>query len=215
MPTRASRGHPRGRLGAPTRNNGRVPKIIGASLADHREEVRRRLHTALAGLMEERGFDAISLADIAQAAGIGRTALYNHVTDKEALLLDYLADESERYVAALETALADADDPVDQLRLYVRHRLRMRRSLHMPAGLRTAVSPETQARLREHAAPVEAVLRRILTTGIASGAFAQQPVDVAIPLVNACLTARLGQGGADREASATEAFVLRAVGAAV
>ena len=193
-----------------------MPKIIGASLTEHREEVRRRLFAALAALMEERGFDAISLADIAQASGIGRTALYNHVTDKETLLLDYISDETDRYVAGLEAALADVVDPVDQLRLYVRHQLRVKRSLHMPAGLRNAVSPETQARLREHAIPVEAALRRVLTAGMTAGAFAQQPLDVAVPLVNACLAARTARGpgsDADAAAAATEAFVLRAVGA--
>lgn len=193
-----------------------MPKIIGASLTEHREEVRRRLFAALAALMEERGFDAISLADIAQAAGIGRTALYNHVADKETLLLDYISDETDRYLAELETALAELPEPVEQLRVYVRHQLRMRRSFHMPAGLRNAVSPATQARLRDHAAPVEAVLRRILTAGMAEGAFAPQPLEVVVPLVNACLVARTarGEGTADAAASATESFVLRAVGAA-
>ena len=193
-----------------------MPKIIGASLTEHRVEVRRRLFAALAGLMEERGFDAISLADIAQAAGIGRTALYNHVADKETLLLDYISDETDRYLAELESELEEVPDPVEQLRVYVRHQLRMRRSFHMPAGLRHAVSPATQARLRDHAAPVEAVLRRILSAGMAAGAFAHQPLEVVVPLVNACLVARAARGDgrdADAAASATEAFVRRAVGA--
>lgn len=190
---------------------------MGASLALHRDEVRRRLLDALATLLEERGFDAITLADIAQAAGIGRTSVYNHVPDKETLLLAFIDDETARYLAALEAALAGVDDPVEQLRIYVRHQLRVRRSFHMPAGLRNAVSPETQARLREHAEPVEAALRRILAAGIASGAFHHQLLEVAVPLVNACLSARVAQGYGptphDAAAAATEAFVLRAVGA--
>lgn len=193
-----------------------MPKIIAGSLTEHRGEVRRRLFSALAGLMEERGFDAITLADIAQRAGIGRTAVYNHVADKEELLIEYITDETQRYLDVLEAALADVPDPVERLRLYVRYQLRVKRSLHMPAGLRAAVSPQTQARLREHAEPVEAVLRRILTTGMATGAFARQPLEVAVPLVNACLGARAAHGhGTDPDvaASATEAFVLRAVGA--
>src|SRR5665647_2684362 len=36
-------------------DNGQVPKIIGASLVEHREETRRRLFAALGTLMEERG----------------------------------------------------------------------------------------------------------------------------------------------------------------
>jgi len=167
-----------------------VPKIIAGSLTEHREETRRRLFTALATLMEERGFDAISLTDIAREAGIGRTAVYNHVTDKESLLLAYITHETEQYLASLEQALEGVADPVDQLRLYIRYQLRMRRSLHMPAGLRAAVSPTTQVRLREHAAPVEALLRRILTAGIACGAFAPQPVDLSVTLINTCLSMR-------------------------
>lgn len=193
-----------------------MPKIIAGSLTEHREEVRRRLFVALAALMERRGFDAITLADIAQEAGIGRTAVYNHVPDKEALLLDYINDETDRYLEGLQTALRGVHDPVERLRLYVRHQLRVKRSIHMPAGLRNAVSPETQARLREHAEPVEAELRRILVAGMAAGTFPNQPLDVVVSLVNACLAARgaRGQTG-DREAAAlaTEAFVLRAVGA--
>lgn len=195
-----------------------MPKIIGGSLNEHREEVRRRLFTALAGLMEERGFDAITLADIAQAAGIGRTAVYNHVPDKEALLIAYIMDETQRYLDVLEAALVEVTDPVEQLRLYVRYQLRVKRSLHMPAGLRNAVSPETRARLREHAEPVEAVLRRVLTAGMTAGVFAHQPLEVTVPLVNACLGTRTTPGrGSERDvaASATEAFVLRAVGASI
>ncbi len=194
-----------------------MPKIIAGSLTEHREEVRRRLFVALAALMERNGFDAITLADIAQEAGIGRTAVYNHVPDKETLLLDYINDETDRYLQGLQAALRGVHDPVERLRLYVRHQLRVKRSIHMPAGLRNAVSPETQARLREHAEPVEAELRRILVAGMAAGSFPNQPLDVVVSLVNACLASRgaRGQGG-DHEAAAiaTEAFVLRAVGAA-
>lgn len=191
-----------------------MPRIIGGSLSEHREETRRRLFAALERLMAERGFDAVTLADVAQEAGIGRTAVYNHVSDKEALLIEYIAHETDGWLADLQALLADVTDPVAQLRIYVRHQLRMRRTLHMPADLRSTVSPETQARLREHAAPVEEALRRILLAGMATGGFVQQPVDVAAGLVNACLTSRVAVGrGADHDTlAATEAFVLRAVG---
>ena len=170
-----------------------MPKIIGGSLAEHRDVTRRRLFAALAALMEERGFDAISLADIAQEAGVGRTAIYNHVADKESLLIDYINDQTERYLASLRQALEGVADPVEQLRLYVRYQLEFRRTFHMPAGLREAVSPASRARLREHAEPVEAVLRGILGEGIASGAFVAQPVEASISLINACLIMRGGR----------------------
>ena len=192
-----------------------MPRIIGGSLVEHREETRRRLFAALARLMEDRGFDAVTLAEVAAEAGVGRTAVYNHVPDKETLLVEYIAHETAGWLAGLEAALAEAADPVARLRVYVRHQLEMRRSFHMPADLRAALSPEGQVRLREHAAPVEAVLREVLADGMASGAFVTQPLDVVVGLVNACVTARVAVGRAgDRETpAATEAFVLRAVGA--
>ena len=190
-----------------------MPRIIGGSLSEHREETRRRLFAALARLMAERGFDSVTLADVAHEAGIGRTAVYNHVPDKESLLIEYIQHETAGWLAELEEQLADVGDPVDQLRTYVRHQLRMRQTFHMPADLRSTVSPETQARLREHAAPVEGALRRILRDGMASGAFVAQPLDVATGLVHACLTSRVAVARADRDTTAaTEAFVLRAVG---
>jgi AcrR family transcriptional regulator len=197
-----------------------MPKIIGGSLSEHREQTRNKLFASLTALMSERGFDAITLADIALAAGIGRTAVYNHYPDKESLLIAFITHETEQYVLTLERALADVADPVEQLRTYVRHQARLTRVFHLAPGpdLRTVLSRETVAQLRQHAEVVEAVLRRILDAGIASGALPDQPVETTVPLINACLSSRsVPEEGPGREAAitATETFVLRAVGAVV
>lgn len=195
-----------------------MPKIIGGSLSEHRQQTRRKLFAALTALMTDQGFDAITLADIAAAAGIGRTAVYNHFPDKESLLLAFILDETEQYVATLERSLQGVRDPVEQLRTYVRQQAQLKRVFHLAPGpdLRTVLSRGTQARLREHAVVVEAVLRRILTEGIAAGAFPDQAVDTTVPLVNACLSSRsVPDEGPERATAiaATETFVLRAVGA--
>lgn len=196
-----------------------VPKIIGGSLTAHREQTRNKLFAALTTLMAERGFDAVTLADVAAAAGMGRTAVYNHFADKEALLLAFITHETDQWVASLERALDGVTDPVEQMRTYVRQHAQLKRVFHLAPGpdLRSVLAPSTAARLREHAEPVEAVLRRILTAGMASGAFETQPLDVTVRLVNSCLSGRAipEQGpGRDAAVDATEAFVLRALGAA-
>jgi AcrR family transcriptional regulator len=195
-----------------------MPKIVGASLAEHREQVRARLFAALASLMAESGFDSVSLADIAARAGVGRTAVYNHFPDKEALLLAFIDDETSSYVATLEDALDGVEDPEQQLRVYIRQQIRLRRTYHLAPGpdLRSVVSPATLDRLRDHADQVERILRRILTAGVDSGRLPEQDLDTVVPLVNACLKARsTADAGVPREAAveATEEFVLRAVGA--
>ncbi len=195
-----------------------MPKIIGGSLTEHREQTRNKLFAALTSLMADQGFDAITLADIAAAAGIGRTAVYNHFPDKESLLIAFITHETEQYVATLERALSDVRDPVDQLRTYVRQQTQLKRVFHLAPGpdLRSVLSRGTRARLRAHAELVEEVLRRILLAGIEAGAFPQQPLETTVPLINACLSSRgVPDEGPGRDAAieATETFVLRAVGA--
>ncbi|WP_066460442.1 TetR/AcrR family transcriptional regulator [Sanguibacter suarezii] len=195
-----------------------MPKIIGGSLHEHREQTRQRLFTALSTLMAERGFDAISFADIAAAAGVGRTAVYNHFSDKEALLMGFITFETERYVETLKRSLEGVEDPLQQLRTYVQAQARLKRVFHLAPGpdLRTVLSRGTQQRLREHAVVVEEILREILAAGIARGEFPDQDIPTSVALVNACLSGRQlpeEQPARDAAIAATEAFVLRAVGA--
>jgi AcrR family transcriptional regulator len=195
-----------------------MPKIIGKSLHEHRQMTRQKLFTALSTLMAERGFDSITLADIAQAAGVGRTAVYNHFPDKEALLLGFITHETEQYALTLERALADVEDPVEQLRTYIRQQAHLARVFHLAPGpeLRTVLSRPTQNRLREHAQIVESILKRILRAGISRGEFPDQDIEPTVQLVNACLSGRLipdEAGARERAIRAAEAFVLRAVGA--
>jgi AcrR family transcriptional regulator len=194
-----------------------MPKIIGGSLREHREQTRRRLFDALSALMAERGFDTITLADIATTAGVGRTAVYNPFADKEALLVSFIADETDRYAAALQRRLDEVDDPVEKLRHYVRAQVRLEHDHQFPgADLRAMVSRQTQARLRDHVQGFESVLRGVLQRGIATGVFPDQDLDTTVPLVNACLSAHNpGRSAVERErvVRQTEQFVLRAVGA--
>lgn len=194
-----------------------MPKIIGSTLSEHREHVRTKLFTALSELMAETGFDAVSMADIAARAGVGRTSVYNHFPDKEAVLLAFIAHETGEYVRALTDALAGVHDPEEQLRVYVREQINLKSVYHLAPGpdLRTVVSRDTQLRLREHVVQVTELLGEILRGGITSGRLPEQDVSAVVPLINACLAGRPDlREGPEREAAiaATEAFVLRAVG---
>lgn len=81
-----------------------MPKISGANVAEHRERTYRSLLDAVEGLIQEQGFDAVSMRDIAERAGVSRTAIYNYAPDKMALL----EASVERTAAALHTALTEA-----------------------------------------------------------------------------------------------------------
>ncbi|GAA2530056.1 TetR/AcrR family transcriptional regulator [Rarobacter incanus] len=194
-----------------------MPKIIGGSLREHREQTRNRLFAALSTLMTERGFDAISFADIAAAAGVGRTAVYNHFPDKEALLIGFIGHETEQYLGSLQRALRDVDDPVSQLQTYVRAQLGLKRVFHLAPGadLRTVLSRSSQQRLRDHVVQVEGILTNIIATGVEQGVFPAQDVPTTVSLVSGCLQGKqIPERDPERTAAikATEDFVLRAVG---
>ncbi|HET6705010.1 MULTISPECIES: TetR/AcrR family transcriptional regulator [unclassified Amycolatopsis] len=198
-----------------------MPKILGESLEAHRREVRARVFEVLRAQLYERGFDAITLAGVASAAGVGRTALYNHFPDKESLLVAFVEDEAARYVTRLTEAVEAQADPVDQLATFVRLQLRVLSEFHMPPGtaLASALAPAAYRRISAHADPITDRLRAILTGGVDLGRWPAEDPDVLIPMITAALGNRtLVDGPADRLEDVVEAavrFVLRAVGAAV
>lgn len=187
-----------------------MPRISGDNLQQHRELLRRRVFDAFAELMAERSFDAISMALIAERADLGRTAIYHHFRDKEAVVVAFATHETEQYVAQLRAALGDAEEPVEQLRTYLRHHLEAGEQFHMGLGpqLYGILSPASRQEIREHVIAVEDVLRTILRTGVEKGVFAVGDLDGTLSLVHACLSPR------HLPAGTIETFVLGAVGAA-
>ncbi|MFC4002155.1 TetR/AcrR family transcriptional regulator [Prauserella oleivorans] len=169
-----------------------MPKIIGRSLHEHREQVRTKVFEALRNQLYERGFDAITLAGVAAEAGVGRTAIYNHFADKEHLLVAFVEDEAARYVERLREAVAAVTDPVDKLAEFARLQLRALAEFHLPAGgtLASALAPSAYRRIAAHADPIAEQLQEILAEGIRAGRLPQQDLAVVTPMVNAALAAR-------------------------
>lgn len=198
-----------------------MPKIIGSSLAEHRQRVRTALFDALSELMGERSFDKITLSDVAAHAGVGRTAVYNHFTDKEDLLLAFMEHETAAYAAELSVALEGIDDPIDRLRVFVRQQALIKPNYHFSSfgPLARSVSHSTAGNLRKHAGRTTRMLAEILDDAMAAGLIPQQSTAQVIPLVNAAI-----MGGrptptdpASRTAylDALDTFILRAVGARI
>lgn len=198
-----------------------MPKILGESLEAHRREVRARVFDVMRAQLYERGFDAITLAGVAAAAGVGRTALYNHFPDKESLLVAFVEDEAARYVTRLTDAVEARTDPVEQLATFVRLQLRVLAEYHMPPGtaLASALAPAAYRRISAHADPITDRLRAILTGGVDLGCWPAEDPDVLIPMITAALGNRaLVDGPPEQLDDVVEAavrFVLRAVGAKI
>ncbi|QGN33382.1 TetR/AcrR family transcriptional regulator [Microlunatus sp. Gsoil 973] len=80
------------------------------------QERRLRISDAATGLFIENGFDQVSIADIANAAGVSKMTVTNHFPLKEDLVFDQFGDELDQLGSTLrgERTLADAITAAEQ-----------------------------------------------------------------------------------------------------
>ncbi len=187
-----------------------MPRIDAGSVPEHRSQVQARIFAAFAELMAEKSYDAITMAQLAQRAGLGRTTIYHHFHDKEAVVVAFAGHETAQYVDHLQEHLDETDDPRAQLRIYVRNHLDSGEQFHMGLGpqLYGVLPASSLEEIREHVTEVEQVLARILRAGQEAGVFTIEDLDATMRLVHACLSPR------HLPPETIEEFVLRAVGAA-
>ncbi|MEV4310918.1 TetR/AcrR family transcriptional regulator [Actinocrispum sp. NPDC049592] len=186
-----------------------MPKILGESLAAHREQVRAKVFEAMRTLLYTRGFDGITLTSVATAAGVGRTAIYNHFPDREALLVAFVEHETSLYVQRLQSALSGVTDPVEALAVFVRMHLEVLAARHMPPGekLNAVLSPEAYSQMSDHVAPITSELRTILAQGMSAGQMTSADINALIPMIMGALAA-----AGDIDVEAAVGFILRATG---
>jgi AcrR family transcriptional regulator len=195
-----------------------MPRVSGGSVAAHRAETTARIFDSLRDLLYERGYDGLSLADVAEHAGMARTAMYNYFSDKESLLSAYTAQETDAFIAQLDDALRTVDNPVDQLRAFIRLQVEYFQGSHLPPGptLRLLLPEPAATEIIGHIAVLEARLHQILRVGRDRRYFLVDDLDASTAMITACVSrgsvadpART----ADEAVAATESFVLRALGA--
>lgn len=79
-----------------------MPKLWEESIDGHRRAVRDAITGAAWRLAEEHGPLALTMSQVANAAGIGRATLYKYFTDVESILIAHHAQHVEGHVQALE-----------------------------------------------------------------------------------------------------------------
>jgi AcrR family transcriptional regulator len=75
---------------------------------------RARIAEVAAALFLERGFDAVTVADVARAAGVSSVTVFNHFPQKEDLFLDRVED-AERIIEEASQSAAGVDEIIDAL----------------------------------------------------------------------------------------------------
>ncbi|MFI6636694.1 TetR/AcrR family transcriptional regulator [Nonomuraea fuscirosea] len=124
---------------------------------------RAKISQVATRLFLERGFDAVTVAEIGREAGVSSVTVFNHFPRKEDLLLDRGDDAME----LLRSAVRDRAAGVDVLESLRAATLRLVDDRHALSGLKdgsvpffrtVAASPALIARAREIAADLQRVL---------------------------------------------------------
>ena len=198
-----------------------MPKVIGGTVQAHREHVTGKIYAALGSLLYRRGYDALSLADVAEASGMSRTAMYNYFPDKEALLVGYATHETDVYLARLDAELRRIDNPVDQLRAYIRLQLEYFSGNHLPPGptLRLLLPESAADEVLAHVDVLEDRLHDIIRVGRDRRFFHADDLDATVAMISACISrgslVKTDDVPVEQTIASTDAFVLRAVGARI
>ncbi len=126
-------------------------------------QTRARIAEVAARMFLERGFDAVTVADVAREAGVSSVTVFNHFPRKEDLFLDRTIDAVE----LLRSAVRDrprGEDVVASLRTVTlrlvdtRHPLSGVNDRSIPFFRTVSTSPALIARAREIAADLQQVL---------------------------------------------------------
>jgi AcrR family transcriptional regulator len=196
-----------------------MPRIFAPTVAQHRTETNERLLDAFGELLMKKGYDGVSLADVAGAVGLARTAIYNYFPDRETLLVAWTDREVARTIEALLREVEAAESSTEKLRTFVRLQLESFATRHLPPGQEVAqlLGREVYQRFMSHIAPLEDVLREILKEGVDVGEFTAY-VEQTVPMILACIGAErvpiaTGAHEVDEATQRVSEFLLRALGA--
>jgi len=152
----------------PARRRGRPP----ASLASTGDTRARILDTA-AELFAEKGFHGTGVAEIGDAAGVQRGALYYHIGSKEELLWEILGAYTRLMLAEAERVVATVDDPIstlrDLLRAHVRLIIAHRREVAIQLRDVSALTGERAAQLQDLRDRIQHCWQDVLDAGHAAG----------------------------------------------
>jgi TetR/AcrR family transcriptional regulator, cholesterol catabolism regulator len=151
-----------------------MPK--GIPLTDE-EQLRKRheIFFAAAGLFLDRGFNETSMREIAAAAGMGKSSLYDYFKTKDEILCWYFEDNIEGFNAVARDIAQQNMDPVEKLRRILHmqlERLLENRDFYIRLSIevqRLGADSQIQIQKKRHA--YQDLIREIIEDGVRQGVF--------------------------------------------
>jgi len=141
------------------------------------EQIRRRheIFDASVRLFLKKGFQETSMREIADAAGIGKSTLYDYFTTKDEILIWGTDDEFLDLTAAAQEIIAQPLPAAERLRKVMRAHLEFlaaRKDFYLKLGFEVQrLSLESQKRIQVRRHAYQDLIRRLIDEGIAEGSF--------------------------------------------
>ena len=100
-----------------------MPRIETETLAQHRDWRRNQLIEAAASIALESGGSAVTVAAVAQRAGLSRTSVYEYFGSSADLIADLVLEELNDFAHYLRDALAETEQPVESIAAWIQSAL--------------------------------------------------------------------------------------------
>jgi AcrR family transcriptional regulator len=100
-----------------------MPRIETETLAQHRDWRRNQLIEAAASIALESGGAAVTVAAVAQRAGLSRTSVYEYFGSSADLIADLVLEELNNFAHYLQEAVADTDQPLASIEAWIQSAL--------------------------------------------------------------------------------------------
>lgn len=97
-----------------------MPRIETETLAQHRDWRRSQLIDAAAAIALESGGAAITVAAVAQRAGLSRTSVYEYFGSGAELVADLVIDELKTFASVLEEAVSACGESGNQTECWIK-----------------------------------------------------------------------------------------------
>jgi AcrR family transcriptional regulator len=107
-----------------------VPKLWNDTIEEHRRTVHAAILDTTAALVEQHGLTAVTMSQIAQAAGIGRATLYKYFPDVEAILVAWHERQVHGHLEQLAAIVERAGDPGQRLQAVLEMYARIQHEHH-------------------------------------------------------------------------------------
>jgi AcrR family transcriptional regulator len=176
-----------------------MPRIETETLAQHRDWRRNQLIEAAAGIALESGGSAVTVAAVAQRAGLSRTSVYEYFGSSADLIADLVLEELNNFAHYLRDAVSDTEQPIESISAWIQSALTyIADGRHLLAKALNATSLP-QERTAAIGAAHRALLAPLVTGLTAMGVKDTQRALLFIQAITDASTKRI-EGGHDAEA---------------